>query len=103
MPVAVAGGFGLVKMAEASRFDLYDETDLFMFTLQTDLYEREMPKGSMVIVNRQLAPRDDGDLVLVTIHWDTGPATRMLTHYTRRHGCDYRGRFCRSGDPRGGS
>jgi hypothetical protein len=38
----VTAGLGLVKMSENAGFKFYDEADLFIFTLQTDLYEPEM-------------------------------------------------------------
>lgn len=93
-------GLGLVKSAKASGLKLYDAADLFMYTLVSDLYAPEMPKGSIIMVSRKTPPRDDGDLVLATIHWNSGePDTQMLTSYTRHQGYDYNGRFCPPGCP----
>jgi hypothetical protein len=70
-----------------------------MLTLLTDTYEPELPKGSIAIFDRELRPRDDGDLVLVTLRWRSHPSSEMIVPFTRRGGYDYSGRFCSPGSP----
>jgi hypothetical protein len=50
----VTAGLGLVKMSENAGFKFYDEADLFIFTLQTDLYEPEMLSVARVTHEKSL-------------------------------------------------
>jgi hypothetical protein len=81
------------------KFGIGEGPRSFVEPVLTDLYEPEFPKGSIAIIDPDLAP-EDGDLVLVRLRWETFPDSIGLLPFWKTAGHDEHGRFCCAGDPR---
>jgi len=100
--IPAAAALGNVPAAQSAprpfKFGVGEGPRSFGVQVLTDLYEPEFPKGSIAIIDPDLAPKDD-DLVLVKLDWVFFPVSMCLLPYTKRAGHAVNGRFCRPGDP----